>query len=325
MSKSSKPSKTPVQPLPPDVLDQPETSLGPAIPLPKTPGGPIPFKMPNVFSLPLFAKEFRRTVPSLILWLLITGSLLFLCLFSFSKVAETDFSLRVQEALSAFPEELLSQFHLDHLPQFSDFFTYLTIISHGTLAIGCLYACYRGCRSIAKFESRQSIVLIYAQPVSRIGILTSSFLSQILVLFIYNLGLWGVTYSTTYFLPQVDSAVLSEASMKLYLSYFVVELLYLSIGCLLSVFLSHVNQASSAAFAVLLASLLLGIVGGAAPALGFMVFLSPYHYLDTGAILLSVTANVPYDLAAPVILCAFLSIVFFLLTCLRYYFKDFNV
>ena len=44
-----------------------------------------------------------------------------------------------------------------------------------------------------------------------------------------------------------------------------VEVMYLAIDYLLSVFLSHSSQASAAAFAVLLASLLLGIVGGAIP------------------------------------------------------------
>ena len=31
--------------------------------------------MPKVFSLPIFTKEFRRSVPSVILWFLISGGL----------------------------------------------------------------------------------------------------------------------------------------------------------------------------------------------------------------------------------------------------------
>ena len=34
--------------------------------------------MPKVFSLPIFTKEFRRSVPSVILWFLISGGLLVL-------------------------------------------------------------------------------------------------------------------------------------------------------------------------------------------------------------------------------------------------------
>ena len=51
-------------------------------------------------------------------------------------------------------------------------------------------------------------------------------------------------------------------------------------------FLSHSSQASAAAFAVLLASLLLGIVGGAIPALGWMLFLSPYPLLSIPGLVL---------------------------------------
>ena len=53
--------------------------------------------MPKVFSLPIFTKEFRRSVPSVILWFLISGGLLVLALYSFSAAAQTDFSDRLQE------------------------------------------------------------------------------------------------------------------------------------------------------------------------------------------------------------------------------------
>lgn len=78
--------------------------------------------MPKVFSLPIFTKEFRRSVPSVILWFLISGGLLVLALYSFSAAAQTDFSDRLQETLSAFPEELLAEFQLDNLPELSEFF-----------------------------------------------------------------------------------------------------------------------------------------------------------------------------------------------------------
>ena len=221
--------------------------------------------MPKVFSLPIFTKEFRRSVPSVILWFLISGGLLVLALYSFSAAAQTDFSDRLQETLSAFPEELLAEFQLDNLPELSEFLTYFALTSHCVFAVGCLFACYRGCRSMVKLESHQSIVLIYAQPISRGSILISSFVSQALALLIYNLGLWGVSYGMAALQPDFDAASFALACLSLYFSYFMVEVMYLAIGYLLSVFLSHSSQASAAAFAVLLASLLLGIVGGAIP------------------------------------------------------------
>ena len=55
--------------------------------------------MPKVFSLPIFTKEFRRSIPSVILWFLISGGLLVLALYSFSAAAQTDFADRLQETL----------------------------------------------------------------------------------------------------------------------------------------------------------------------------------------------------------------------------------
>ena len=176
--------------------------------------------MPKVFSLPIFTKEFRRSIPSVILWFLISGGLLVLALYSFSAVAQTDFADRLQETLSAFPEELLAEFQLDNLPELSEFLTYFALTSHCVFAVGCLFACYRGCRSMVKLESHQSIVLIYAQPISRGGILISSFASQALALLIYNLGLWGVSYGMAALQPDFDAASFALACLFLYFSYF---------------------------------------------------------------------------------------------------------
>ena len=174
--------------------------------------------MPKVFSLPIFTKEFRRSVPSVILWFLISGGLLVLALYSFSAAAQTDFSDRLQETLSAFPEELLAEFQLDNLPELSEFLTYFALTSHCVFAVGCLFACYRGCRSMVKLESHQSIVLIYAQPISRGSILISSFVSQALALLIYNLGLWGVSYGMAALQPDFDAASFALACLSLYFS-----------------------------------------------------------------------------------------------------------
>lgn len=281
--------------------------------------------MPKVFSLPIFIKEFRRSIPSLILWFLVSGGVLAVFLCSFSYVAQTSFSEQLQETLSAFPEEILAEFQLDKLPELSEFLTYFALASHCVFAIGCLYACYRGCRSMVKLESHQSIVLIYAQPISRGSILASSFLSQVLVLFVYNLGLWSVSYGIAAMQPEFGAGPFALACLTLHFAYFMVEVMYLSIGYLLSVFLSHSSQASAAAFAALLASLLFGIVGGAVPALGWMLFLSPYHYLNTGLIIESALSGAPAGLFPYLLICLIFSLVFGALSCVRYYFKDFNV
>ena len=281
--------------------------------------------MPKLFSVPIFLKEFRRSVPSLILWCLISGGLLVLALFSFGQVVQTDFPQRLEEVLSAFPEEVLEAFHLHRLPEFAEFFTYFASICHSIFVIGCLYACYRGCRAMVKLESHQSIVLIYAQPISRASILLSSFASQALVLFIYNLVLWGASYSMSVFQLTGNDSGFSGVSLLLYFAYWLVQIMYLSIGYLISVFLSHSSQASAAAFAVLLVSLLLGIAGGAVPSLSWMMFLSPFYYLDTSALLQAAAGGASYSLGIPITVSLVFTVLFGGLAAVRYYFKDFNV
>lgn len=78
------------------------------------------------------------------------------------------FALAILVTWQMAAEELLAEFQLDNLPELSEFLTYFALTSHCVFAVGCLFACYRGCRSMVKLESHQSIVLIYAQPISRV-------------------------------------------------------------------------------------------------------------------------------------------------------------
>ena len=67
------------------------------------------------------------------------------------------------------------------------------------------------------------------------------------------------------------------------------------------------------------------IVGGAIPALGWMLFLSPYHYINTGLVLESAMLGAPAGVFPYALICLIFSLILGALACVRYYFKDFNV
>ena len=117
--------------------------------------------MPKVFSLPIFTKEFRRSVPSVILWFLISGGLLVLALYSFSAAAQTDFSDRLQETLSAFPEELLAEFQLDNLPELSEFLTYFALTSHCVFAAAAPWSSWKAIRASCLFMPSRSAGAVF--------------------------------------------------------------------------------------------------------------------------------------------------------------------
>ena len=78
--------------------------------------------MPKVFSLPIFTKSSRRSVPSVILWFLDQRrpaglGLIFLFCRSSKPISPTG----CRRLLSALPEELLAEFQLDNLPELSEF------------------------------------------------------------------------------------------------------------------------------------------------------------------------------------------------------------
>ena len=126
---------------------------------------------------------------------MISAALLALALLFFPTLVQSGLHETVTEAVGAFPEDLLETFGLSQLPDFTDYTYYLTWVLQIVFLIGCLYAAWLGAVSMVKLESDDTLLMIYAQPVWRCGIVISRLLCRATLLLIYQAVLFFLTQS----------------------------------------------------------------------------------------------------------------------------------
>ena len=272
--------------------------------------------MNKIISWPLASKEIGNGLFSVLRCFLVVALLLFAALALYPQVAASTLMEMLNELSEAFPKDLLNQFGLQSIPDFTLYQTYFSFLMQIVLIVLCVYAACRGCSALIKSESNSDIVLIYAQPVSRTAIVLGKFAAQAVLLLLLN----GLLYLAAFLLCQSggqDAVALIPSLLYLFFILFFIELSYLSIGFLLSGFLVHRSQASSCGVALFAATFLLGCFGSSIPAIGFMTWLSPYHYCGVEP-LLSVGVSFPWVL--PVV-----SVVFLALAVVRYQSRDMNL
>ena len=167
-------------------------------------------------------------------------------------------------------------------------------------------------------------MLIYAQPISRGSILVSSFLSQVLVLFVYNLGLWSVSYGIAAMQPEFDAGPFALACLTLHsLILWWRSCIYPSATCCRYFYPTPVRLPPPRSRCCWLLCCLVLWAARFRRWAGCCFISIPLfeHRPDYRIGLVRRAAGLfPY-----VLICLIFSLIFGALSCVRYYFKDFNV
>lgn len=276
--------------------------------------------MSRPFEGNIYLKSLLRGLYGMLICLVITGFLLMGGLSLYPKLSSSSIGDIINEMIGAFPAGLRAQFGLDMLPDFTYFGHYLAACMQVLLIIGCVYAAYLGTSALIRYESNRSIIFLCAQPVSRTAIVLSTLAAKMTLLLLYEGGVFLVCYLMGRELT-VEAFLYNEGLWRLFLAFFLIQLIYLCIGLLLSAFLSHSNQAAAAAIALLLATMLFGILGSAVQGLSWMRMLSPYCYFEAYPLLQS-DGVLPGLLA---VICILLCVLCTILTCVRYDTKEMDI
>ena len=271
------------------------------------------------FHLTLIGKDLKDKLLGLLFTVCVVGFILTLGLMFYPQVAASGIGNIISEMLEAFPEEILARFYLDVIPDFSSFSVYFSVLMPVLFMAMCIYACYLGTSSTVRDESNHDAVLYFSQPVSRESVVLSHYVARLAVLFLLNAGLFLISYIGAGPVAGMDG--LLSMLLRVYGIFYLVEVLYLSVGSLISVFLDHISQAPAAAFGLFLGTFLLGAIGSAVGGLVFLKWLSPYHHF-------SISVLTQPDFSAPmavVLLSLAVSLLCVGIACVWYRRKDLNL
>ncbi|OJG54927.1 ABC transporter permease [Enterococcus haemoperoxidus] len=143
----------------------------------------------------------------------------------------------------------------------------------------CIYAMMLGSQSLIKEETDGTIEFLYAQPVTRIGIVTSKFVGNVLILAIFWLFSFAVSVGSTLLYRQSsDSAatIIREIS-RIYIQESLILLFFLTLGFFVSTFLKSSKQSTSISLGIVFGFYLIGIFSDLNDSFSWAKNVSPTH------------------------------------------------
>lgn len=217
------------------------------------------------------------------MWSLITLCIFIFIIVMFSNMLDAGLPEFISDMLSSIPSSVTGSSDSSlSLPDFTDFSVNFGACMQIMLIVACVYACSLGASANSNSHGDSDITFIYAQPVSRLCTVLTSYAAQLVTLFCYNVVVYIVAFAMLYANNKLSFMGALTVAM---LAYLFVEAVYLSITFLFSTFMSSGTQAASVAALTIVVTLLFALLGVLASSLSFFKYLSPYTYISVYSVI----------------------------------------
>ena len=228
----------------------------------------------------IFKIEVKQGIKSLVIWSIVCILLIILFMSMFPSMKDAGMQELVDTKLGALPPALLEAFNLAESPDFSKLSEYFAYVFQYIVIAGYIYAGMLGAKSLIKEESEGTIEFLYAHPASRTKIVTMKILSSITLyyLFIMIMAIASVAMSFVVKPDDLKAIDLLMDMKLLYSSIFLIGLVFMAIGFLISAIVSNLRLAMPISMGLFFVTYLLGIFAGMIDQLEFLRYLSPFYY-----------------------------------------------
>ena len=235
----------------------------------------------------IYKHEFKMHLRSVIIWSVSVAVLIVLYLSAFSAIGEE--TELINEMMDNFPPELMIAFGMDNMDWGTvlGFFPVVFLFVQVCLAI---QASNYGFSLVSIEERELTADFLLAKPISRPKILTSKLLAALTSLTITNIVVWISSFMA---IELVRDGVEydPEGLIMVLLTVVVFQLVFLSVGMLISLLVKRVRAVTpysmALAFGMYVLSAFGGMLGDAS-----LEIISPFKHFDPNYIL----ANLEYDL-----------------------------
>ncbi|MEI5993729.1 ABC transporter permease subunit [Candidatus Enterococcus mansonii] len=225
--------------------------------------------------------ETRSLIKGLIIWTVLFAVIIF----GFSAVYPQMHNSAMKDLLDAkltgLSPSLLKTFNISVDGQtsflvsvgfFAYYFQYLFLAA-------AIYAMMLGSQALIKEETDGTIEFLYAQPVTRTGIVTSKLVSNVLVLTVFWLVSFGVSLGSTILYRQsTDSTeTIIRGISKLFFQESLILLFFLTLGFLVSTFIKSSKQSTSISLGIVFGFYLIGVFSDLNDSFSWAKNISPTH------------------------------------------------
>lgn len=257
----------------------------------------------------MFKRELKINLKSFLIWSLVMVALLFLVFMIYPSISS---SMKLDELMSVFPQEILKSFNFDIVSISTSFGWYASEGFMITVLVGGLYAGMLGANILLKEENDKTISFLFSVPVSRFKILTSKILVGLTYIVLFNFIILIVTGLG--FSLNDDMEVKKWLLMTL--SPIIVHMLIFFISLFISLFMHKTSKCVSLVMGLIMLFYALNIIAKISENFSFLKYLTPFGYVDTASIIKNATLEISSLIAI------IISLVFILLSYIRYNKKE---
>lgn len=228
----------------------------------------------------MFKMELKRGLKPLAIWSIVCILLIILFMSMFPSMKDSGMQELVNTKMDAMPKALLEAFNLENMPDFSKLNEYFAYVFQYIVIAGSIYGGILGSKALIKEESEGTIEFLYAQPVSRTKIVTMKILSSVVIFYLFVMVMALASIGISLLVKPEDLKVIDLVmDMKLLFGgFFLIGLVFMSIGFLISVVIKSLRLAMPISTGIFFTTYLLGTFSGMIDSLEFLKYFSPFHY-----------------------------------------------
>lgn len=226
----------------------------------------------------MYKVEIKNMFKSLMVWTIVMACILVLFMSMFPSMANSGINEIVKAKIDAIPQGMRKSFGLEGGIDFSDLLQYFAYCDQYILIANCIYAVILGANSLIKEESEGTIEFLYAQPISRFKIVSVKMLSNLTVIFVFDLMLFIISVILFEILKQSGYKYVTQL-VFIYKGMFLVQVVFLIVGFMLSTLIPKVSLATPTALGLFFTTYLFGIFSNVIDKLEWMKYFSPIEYV----------------------------------------------
>ncbi len=262
----------------------------------------------------IFIREIKANKKSMIIWIICIILFIAMCMQKYDALVSTG-TKEMLSILNDMPKSLQSIFGMSKLDIATPIGYYGAVYIY-LLLLAAIHAIMLGSNIISKEEKDKTSEFLMTKPITRNKILIYKVLYSILSIFIINITIF---ISSLVALKIFTDDNIYNTLILLMIGIFIIQLLFLSLGILISA-ISNKKKTSSIAMSILLGTFFLSLIIDIFDKLKVLNILTPFQYFDAKVIIPSNKISIFY-----IIISLIISIISIVISYIKYKKKDMSI
>lgn len=223
-------------------------------------------------------RELRAHMKSLLIWFVSIAVIVFMMMSEFSAYYQNDDMLSMVAEFS----DMFKMFGLS-MTDITTAGGFLSLASFYFYILGGIYGGLLGSSIIAKEERDKTCEFFLVLPISRQSAITSKLIAAVILNVLLNVATIGSVLIAL--IPYEKEDKFYSFILLLTISMLLIQLIFMSIGMLLSAVLKRYKKSGTYSISILLMLYLVSVFAGLRESLENLKYLTPFKYFDAAVLL----------------------------------------